>query len=297
MPTSQRRPKGGKTTQPKTATKGSAEQPRAPSRGRRRAGTKGSPRGAESLGDDVRLQKILARAGVSSRRGGELLITAGRVRVNGRIVTELGTRIDPASDRVTVDGQAIEVESPVYIVLNKPDGTVSSGEPNVDERGRSTVVSLLKGVRQRVFPVGRLDFHTRGVLLLTNDGELASRLLHPKYKVPKTYHAKFQGQVSTEALSSLERGVTLEDGTVTEPLQELLVMRDTESNLWVQLTLTQGLYRQVRRMGEAIGHPVLKLLRVAFADITSEGLADGEWRYLREVEVAELKQRTGLAGS
>lgn len=251
--------------------------------------------GAEELGSAVRLQKVLARAGVSSRRGAELLITEGRVRVNNRVVTELGSRIDPARDHLTVDGRAIQLEAPVYIVLNKPDGVVSSGEAERDDRDRPTVVSLLRGVSQRVFPVGRLDFHTRGVLLLTNDGDLSSRLLHPRYKVEKTYHAKFQGQPSAETLQALEAGVTLEDGTVTAPLTELLVMKDTETNMWVQMTLTQGLYRQVRRMGEAVGHPVLKLLRVAFADITADGLSEGEWRHLRDAEVAALKSRVGLA--
>ena len=144
-------------------------------------------------------------------------------------------------------------------------------------------------------PVGRLDFHTRGVLLLTNDGDLTARLLHPRYKVPKTYHAKFQGRLTLEELQSLEQGLELEDGTVTAPLQELFVIRETEANTWVQLTLTTGLNRQVRRMGEALGHPVLKLLRVAFADITAEGVDEGRWRRLREAEVADLKAKTGLA--
>lgn len=243
----------------------------------------------------VRLQKVLARAGISSRRGAEALIEEGRVRVNQRVVTELGTRVDPARDRIFVDGRAIAVEAPVYIVLNKPDAVVSSGEAEHDERGRPTVVSLVRGLPQRVFPVGRLDYHTRGVLLLTNDGDLSARLLHPRHKVPKTYHVKFQGRPSAETLQALEQGVTLDDGTVTAPLEELLVMRDTASNMWVQITLTQGLYRQIRRMGEAVGHPVLKLLRVAFADITTDGLPEGSWRHLREAEVGDLKARVGLA--
>ena len=242
----------------------------------------------------VRLQKVLARAGIDSRRGAETLIEAGRVEVNGRVVTELGTKVDPTRDRIAVDGRPVELEPPIYIVLHKPDGVVSSGQRETDERGRSTVVSLLRGVDARVFPVGRLDYHTRGVLLLTNDGDLAARLLHPRYKVPKTYHVKFQGRLEPGALDALREGVTLEDGTVTRPLEELLVIRDTETNMWVQLTLTQGLYRQVRRMGEAIGHPVLKLIRVAFADITTDGLREGQWRNLREAEVVDLRARTGL---
>lgn len=248
----------------------------------------------EALGESVRLQKVLARAGIASRRGSEALIEAGRVRVNGRSVTELGTRVNPRADRITVDGRPIALEQPVYIVLNKPDGVVSSGEAEEDARGRKTVISLLSGLKERVFPVGRLDYHTRGVLLLTNDGELSSRLLHPRFKVPKTYHVKFQGRLDLEHLEALESGVTLEDGTVTAPAVELVVIKETDANTWVQLTLTQGLYRQVRRMGDAIGRPVLKLLRVAVADITSDGLPDGMWRHLRNAEVADLRIRTGL---
>lgn len=268
-----------------------------PRRGRRqaRAGVP-DPQAAEALGTSVRLQKVLARAGTSSRRGSEALIEAGRVKVNDRVVTELGTKVDPSKDRILVDGRPIVLEAPVYILLNKPDAVVSSAEGDVDDRGRPTVVSLLKGVHQRVFPIGRLDYHTRGVLLLTNDGELASRLLHPRYKVPKTYHAKFQGRLTLEELQALEGGVRLEDGTLTDPLPELLVFQETETNTWVQLTLTQGLYRQVRRMGEAIGHPVLKLLRVAFADITADGVPEGTWRYLRDAEIADLRGRVERSG-
>lgn len=272
--------------------------PPTPSRGRDQRGRdREGPAAAETtaLGSEVRLQKVLARAGIRSRRGSELLIQAGRVRVNNRVVTELGTRVNPAVDRISVDGRPILLEAPIYIVLHKPDAVVSSGELERDERGRSTVVSLIRGVQQRVFPIGRLDFHTRGVLLLTNDGDLSARLLHPRYKVPKTYHVKFQGRLTAATLQALEQGVTLDDGTVTAPLEELLVMRDTETNMWVQITLTQGLYRQIRRMGEAVGHPVLKLLRVAFADITTDGLPEGEWRHLRESEVGDLKTRVGLA--
>jgi 23S rRNA pseudouridine2605 synthase len=251
----------------------------------------------------VRLQKLLARAGISSRRGGESLIESGRVAINGRVVTELGTKVDPSRDRITVDGKAIALEPPVYILLNKPDGYVSSPEPKVDDRGRPTVVSLVtlprasgaEGGAARLVPVGRLDYHTRGLLLLTNDGDLASRLLHPRYKIPKTYHVKFQGRLELADLQALHHGVKLEDGTTTAPLVELLLIRETETNTWAQLTIDQSLPRQVRRMGDAIGHPVLKLLRVAFADIGNDGLPEGQWRHLREAELADLRARTGLS--
>lgn len=271
-----------------------------PRRGAKRGAKRGAeprrgtePRRGEPQGE--RLQKVLARAGVSSRRGGEALIDQGRVKVNERVVTEQGVRVDPARDKIRVDGRLITMADPVYILLNKPDACVSSGEPDVDERGRPTVVSLLRGVDTRVYPVGRLDYHTRGVLLLTNDGTFAARLLHPRFKVPKTYHAKFQGRLTVAELDALRDGVTLDDGTRTQPLSEVLVVKETEANTWVQLTLTQGLYRQVRRMGDAIGHSVLKLLRVAFADLTADGVAEGDWRHLRPAELAELKSQTGGA--
>lgn len=253
------------------------------------------PPGNDEPAPGVRLQKVLARAGVSSRRGGEALITAGRVRVNDRVVTELGVRVDPAVDRVTVDGEEIQLETPVYLVMNKPDGVVCSAEGPQDDRGRPTVLSLLHGISERVYPIGRLDYHTRGVLLLTNDGDLAARLTHPRHKVPKTYHAKFQGQLPADVLDSLMQGVTLEDGTRTRPLAELSIVKETETNTWAQLTLMQGLYRQVRRMGDAVGRPVLKLIRVSFAGMTADGLREGEWRKLREEEVEHLRVMAGAA--
>lgn len=244
----------------------------------------------------VRLQKVLARAGVASRRASEGLITAGRVEVNGTVVTELGVRVNPQVDTVAVDGTTIALQPAVYIVMNKPDGVVCAAQGDRDDRGRPTVISLLRGVTERVYPVGRLDFHTRGVLLLTNDGDLAARLTHPRHKVPKTYHVKFQGRLGTETLDRLSQGVTLEDGTQTRPLAEISVVKETQTNTWAQLTLMQGLYRQVRRMGEAVGHPVLKLIRVSFAGVTADGLRDGDWRLLRDDEVAQLRYIASAAG-
>lgn len=280
---------------PKAPTK---KPPRSSGGGRRGSAPKPAPERAREIGEltgEVRLQKVLARAGVSSRRGGETLISAGRVKVNGQVVTALGTKVDPLRDRIAVDNKLIEAEPPIYLVLNKPDGFVCSAEKKTDDRGRPTVISLLRGVDARVFPVGRLDYHTRGVLLITNDGDLSSRLLHPRSKVPKTYHAKFQGRLDNAAIDRLREGVTLEDGTVTRPVDELLIIRDTEANTWVQLTISQGLNRQIRRMGEAVGHPVLKLLRVAFADVTADDLPEGQFRRLRETELGDLRARVGLS--
>ncbi len=273
------------------------QRPRVPAKAARAGQGDGDAHAAaEALGGPVRLQKVLARAGIASRRGAEALIAAGRVKVDDRVVTELGTKIDPLRQRVTVDGRPVAMEAPVYVVLNKPEGYVSSAEPDVDARGRKTVVSLLRGLPQRVYPVGRLDYHTRGVLLLTNDGDFAARLTHPRYKVPKTYHVKFQGHLDLADLQALREGVTLEDGTRTQPLTELFVIKETDSNTWVQLTLTQGLNRQIRRMGEAIGKPVLKLIRVAVGDVTTDGLAEGQWRHLRAAELADLRALTEEAG-
>jgi 23S rRNA pseudouridine2605 synthase len=236
-----------------------------------------------------RLQKMLAQAGVSSRRDAEKLIAAGRVKVDGRVVTTLGTRVS-AEAKLEVDGREVQAQAPMVIVMNKPDGVVSTTESSVDERGRPTVVSLLRGVSARLTPVGRLDFHTRGVLLLTNDGSLAAALSHPRREVPKTYHAKFQGKLPESAIEQLHAGVELEDGTRTRPALEVEVVKATTMNTWVQITVGQGLYRQVRRMGDAIGHAVLKLIRVAYGGITATGLRDGEWRILREDEVEHLRR-------
>jgi len=236
----------------------------------------------------VRLQKVLAAAGVAARRKAEDLIARGRVTVNGRVASELGVKVDPERDQIRVDGKVVQVETRVYFVLNKPDGVVCSAEGAQDAEGRPTVLSLLPTVSQRVYPVGRLDYHTRGVLILTNDGDLAAALTHPRHKVAKTYHVKFQGRLGEAELAALGQGITLEDGTVTRPAEEVSVIKETETNTWVQITLRQGLNRQVRRMGDAIGHPVLKLIRVAVGSVTADGLEDGEFRPLTPTEVYDL---------
>lgn len=272
------------TTKPKPTTKTKVD-------GGARPGRRG--RGPVESGPP-RLQKLLAQAGIASRRAAETLIAEGRVRVDGRPVTTLGTRVDPTASRIEVDGRVIEAQEPTYIVMNKPDEVVSSAETSKDPRGRSTVVSLLGGLRTRVVPLGRLDFHTRGVLLLTNDGALHAALLHPRRAVPKTYHAKFQGRLGEAELAQLHAGVQLEDGTRTRPSLEVEIVRATTTNTWVQLTISQGLNRQIRRMGDAIGHSVLKLIRVAFAGITADGLREGQWRHLKAEEVAGLYALAGM---
>lgn len=251
----------------------------------------------EGAAAGVRLQKVLAAAGVASRRRAEELIVAGKVTVNGKVVRTLGVRVDPERDRVVVSGRPIASERRVYFVMNKPDGVVCSAETKVDGRGRPTVVSLLPAVAARIYPVGRLDFHSRGVLILTNDGALAAALTHPRHAVPKTYHVKFQGRLDEADYEALQSGVTLEDGTVTRPAEEVSLIKETDSNTWVQITLRQGLYRQIRRMGEAIGHPVLKLIRVAIGNLTADGLDDGEFRPMTPAEVYDLVVMAGVGGA
>lgn len=255
-------------------------------------GKRSAPR--EPTPEGARLQKVIADAGVASRRAAEALITAGRVKVDGRVVTALGTRVDPEHATIEVDGRAVRPQAKIVVVMNKPDEMVCSAEPDTDPRGRPTVVSLLGRLGARLFPIGRLDYHTRGVLLLTNDGELASALAHPRRGVPKTYHAKFQGRLGEDQLAQLHAGVQLEDGTRTRPALEVEIVKATTTNTWVQITISQGLNRQIRRMGEAIGHSVLKLIRVAYAGITADGLREGQWRVLKPEEITTLRAACGL---
>ncbi|MCA9683453.1 MAG: rRNA pseudouridine synthase [Myxococcales bacterium] len=238
--------------------------------------------------EGVRLQKFMASAGVSSRRKAEELIEAGAVSVNGRVIRELGSRVFPGRDRVTVHGRPIQPEARVYYLLNKPDEIVCSAAGSVDERGRPTVLSLMHGMPERLYPVGRLDYHSRGLVLLTNDGDLAEALTHPRHGVVKTYHVKFQGKLTEDDEQALRDGVELDDGAVTRPVAELFAFRETATNVWYQIGIKEGLNRQLRRMGEAIGHPVLKLIRVAIGDLSLEGLEEGEVRPLTSTEVGQL---------
>lgn len=239
----------------------------------------------------MRLQRFLARAGVASRRGSEDLITAGRVAVNGITVTELGTKIEPSRDRVTVDGIEVSLAgAPVYIALNKPPGVVTTMR---DPHGRPSVASLVPTERYPgLFPVGRLDQDTTGLLLFTTDGELAHRLLHPRWKVPKTYRAQVEGVPREEALSRLRDGVLLEDGP-TAPA-EVRVLAAGPVGARVEITVREGRKRQVRRMFSAVGHPVIALERVRFGPVVLEGLDPGRWRLLTDDEVKALKQSVGM---
>ena len=233
-----------------------------------------------------RLQKVLAQAGVASRRAAEHLITEGRVRVNGRVVRELGARANPHKDRVEVDGRRLVAQRHVYFLMHKPRGVVTTLD---DPEGRKTVKDLLRNIHERVFPVGRLDFQTSGALLLTNDGELAQALLHPTRAVPKTYNAKLQGKLDEARLEQLRAGVVLDDGKKTGPA-EVIVLRSDDKATSVEITIAEGKNRQIHRMGEAIDRAVLRLTRISFAGLTLEGLRPGQLRPLTARELTDLKE-------
>lgn len=227
----------------------------------------------------MRLNAYLARSGVASRRKADELIKAGRVRVNGE-PGQLNTFVE-RGDRVEVDGQEVSAQRLAYVLLNKPAGVVTTAS---DPQGRPTVVELVDR-DVRVVPVGRLDVDTTGALLLTNDGDLAHRLAHPRYEVEKVYEAEVEGEPSDEALRRLAEGVALEDG-VTAPAEIRRLGRST-----IEVSIHEGRNRQVRRMLEAVGHPVRRLHRSRYAGLTLEGLAPGEWRPLTPEEVAATRTR------
>jgi len=210
--------------------------------------------------------------------------------VNGEKITRLGTTADPRNDRILVDGRPLSFpHAPIYILLHKPVGVVCTLK---DPQGRPTVRDLLKSVRTRVFPVGRLDYDSSGLLLLTNDGELTERLLHPRYQIPRTYHAKVVATPSPETLAALRKGVQLEDGTITAPAAVSL-LRITYKKAWLEISLREGRNREVRRMCEAVGHRVEKLIRVRFGPLTLGNLPIGSYRPLTGEEIRALKRSAG----
>ena len=220
------------------------------------------------------------------------MILEGRVKVNGVVVTELGSSADPGRDRIEVDGRPIpRRERKVYYILNKPTGYVTTMH---DPQGRPTVAELTKEVRERIFPVGRLDYDTSGLIVITNDGELANALAHPRRKVDKRYHVKVKGVPEGKAIERLAKGVILEDG-ITAPAR-VRILKIHKNNAWLEIIIHEGRKRQVRRMCEAVGHRVLKLKRVGIGPITLGDLKPGEMRKLTEGEVMALKKAAGLIG-
>ncbi|MBM4762167.1 23S rRNA pseudouridine(2605) synthase RluB [Bacillus sp. B15-48] len=232
-----------------------------------------------------RLQKIIAHAGVASRRKAEELILEGKVTVNGNVVKELGTKVGP-SDKIEVNGIPLEREEPVYFLFYKPRGVISSVK---DDKGRKVVTDYFHHIEQRIYPVGRLDFDTSGALVLTNDGEFANLLMHPSSEVEKVYVAKIKEIPLKEKLRSLERGIRLEDGKTAPAKVKLLSIDKKKQTSIVELTIHEGRNRQVRRMFEAIGHPVLKLKRERYGTVTLHGLNAGEVRELTPHEVKQLR--------
>ena len=233
---------------------------------------------------EERLQKILSRAGIASRRGAETVMSQGRVTVNGVAVTRLGTKADLDRDDIRVDGVRLRPPAaPVYLLLNKPKGVVTTRH---DPEGRATVMDLVPAV-QGLFPVGRLDVTSEGVLLLTNDGAFAERVAHPRYEVPRVYEAKVRGVPDARTLAGLRKGIRVEGELLSVDRVRIL---EADKNAWLELTLHEGKHHEVRRLLEAVGHPVAKLRRVAIGTLNLRGLGPGEFRHLTPQEVRQLRE-------
>ena len=239
--------------------------------------------------EQIRLQKYLADAGIASRRKAEELITAGNIEVNGKVITELGTKINPKTDKVTYNGKLVESKAEkVYILLNKPIGYVTTSK---DQFNRDTVLNLVK-VKERVVPCGRLDMYTSGALILTNDGGFVYKITHPKHEITKTYTVTIKGIVTDEEVDSLKNGVQIDDNGipyVTKPAKVKILKTDSEKNISrLEITIHEGKNRQVRKMCEAIGRKVLALHRTKIGDISVKDLQLGTWRYLKDFEIKKI---------
>ena len=239
---------------------------------------------------DIRLNKYISQAGVCSRREADRLIAAGRVRVNGKVVKTLGCKLDAGRDVVEVDGKTVFSDrSLLYVMLHKPAGYLVTRK---DPLKRPTILDLLPRLQERVNPVGRLDYESEGLLLLTNDGDLALRLLHPRYGVKKMYRIKVKGKPDLRSIQKLEKGILL-DRKRTAPAT-VSQIRKGEKESWMNIQIQEGRKREIRRMCQAIGHPVLYLKRVEFACLSLGKLKSGQWRYLNEAEVRNLRQSVKL---
>jgi 23S rRNA pseudouridine2605 synthase len=240
---------------------------------------------------EQRLQKLIAAAGIASRRHAEELISSGKVSLNGKIITELGTKADPDKDHIKVNGKLInpqlKAREKTYVLLNKPRGYLSSVS---DQEQRPLVVELLPPSLGKLHPVGRLDFNTEGLLILTNDGELTNFVTSARNQVEKVYEVKVKGVPTEAAVARLRRGVILEDGTRTAPAK-IKLLHETVTNAWFEVLLHQGRNQQVRRMFDLIGHSVIKLRRVRIGFLTDENLKPGYWRMLTPLEVRRLMKR------
>lgn len=229
--------------------------------------------------------------GITSRRKAEQLIGSGCVSVNGNVVTQLGSKADLSRDKIRVNGKLLKKPEPrVYILLNKPKGYITSLK---DPEGRATVMDLIRGVRGRVYPVGRLDYDTEGVLVLTNDGEFAHQLMHPRHRITKTYRVKVKGQLSEKALHALSTGIQM-GGDKVKPVH-LKKRGLTDKNSWIEIALNEGKNRQIKRMMEKVGYGVLKLKRISYGHLDLKGLPVGAYRFLTQGEVARFR-RAGRSG-
>ena len=243
---------------------------------------------ARASEESIRLNKYLALAGIGSRRSNDELILSGAVKVNGHVIQELGVKVNPRRDRVTVQGNPVYLDQKqVYFVFNKPKDTITTVK---DERGRPTVMDYVRP-KERVYPVGRLDRNTTGVLLFTNDGELANALTHPKFEIEKVYHVKLDKGIADVDFRRLKTGIKLEDGMAQANFAEVLP-KTRKTELFV--SIHEGRNREVRRMFEAMKYDVKKLDRISFAGITTTGLSRGKWRKLNSREIEHLKKITGL---
>ena len=235
--------------------------------------------------EEIRLQKYLANCGISSRRKAEELITSGKVSVNGKIVTELGTKINPKVDKVIYNGKEVKEESKhIYILLNKPIGYVTTAK---DQFGRESVMDLIK-VKERVVPVGRLDMYTSGALILTNDGDFVYQVTHPKHEIEKTYTVTIKGIVTNEEVGKLRKGVKIDDYITKEAKVKILKTDEEKRESRLEITIHEGKNRQVRRMCESVGHKVLALHRSKIAGIGVKDLPLGKWRYLSKEEIKKM---------
>ncbi len=231
-----------------------------------------------------RLQKVMAHAGIASRRKSEEIIAQGRVKVNGKVITTMGEKVDPQKDTIEVDGKVISKEKRIYLLLNKPTGYVSTVD---DPRGRKTVLDLVGNISQRIYPAGRLDYDTSGLLILTNDGDLTYILTHPSFKVDKTYLVEVKGKVKPGDLNRLNKGIKLEDG-MTVPSQTKLISSNSGTTNFV-MTIHEGRNRQVRRMCKKIGYQVKNLKRIGIGFLKIDELSEGEYRHLTDEEIEKFK--------
>lgn len=233
----------------------------------------------------IRLQKYMAQCGVASRRKCEEMIKSGQVTINGEVVRDMGVKIDPSHDRVFVNGKRISLEENyVYIMLNKPRGYITTVK---DQYNRPTVMDLVKDISERIYPIGRLDYESEGLLLLTNDGNIAFHLTHPRHQIDKEYVVRVEGCPSSEDIDKLRNGIDI-GGFITSPAQVDLIRKNKQTSL-IRITIKEGKNRQVRRMFDAIGHPVIYLKRIRICNIKLGNLELGKWRHLTNKELEALK--------